>query len=154
MKSTAKIGIGLGVGLVAGFAAWVYNSIRVAKNLVFTFGLPRNVAFSGGVVTFDLPTTIRNPVTASLTINSLSVDIMAFGTYIGTTNIFSPIRISGLSMVLVVPNFRVDAFQVVALLPRAVAGVLNVSYSGFASVSGFRIPISQDNTLNIRDLTK
>ena len=152
MSLLKKIAIALGIGAVSGAAIWGISAFRVSRNAVFKFGLPNSIRVVGRYVNFNLPVFITNTVNNALFVKWLRFNLVAGGTYLGNAVINEPFEVLPLATVKTELAMQVDSFQLLSLLPRAVAGIIEVSYDGQANISGVRIPVSETSTINVKAL--
>lgn len=110
MKTWVKVGLGL--------LAWGgYEATMLyltAQDLIFAFGLPRNIKlnFSAWTIAFDIPVTFTNTKSKSIKINALNLNVQTKGVTVGQA--------------FVVDSFRIPSNGSIEVLIQSVVSIENL----------------------------
>lgn len=110
MKTWQKIG--LGILAWGGYEATMLY--LTAQDLIFAFGLPRNIKlnFSAWTIAFDIPVTFTNTKSKSIKINSLNLNVQTKGVTVGQA--------------FVVDSFRIPSNGSIEVLIQSVVSIENL----------------------------
>lgn len=143
MKTWVKVGLGL--------LAWGgYEATRLyltAQDLIFAFGLPRNIKlnFSAWTIAFDIPVTFTNTKSKSIKINSLNLNVRTKGVTVGQAFVIDSFRIPANGSIEVLIQSVVSIENLVSALTdiiQAITKPIIFDFSGSGTASNvFPFPI-------------
>lgn len=151
MKTWQKIG--LGILAWGGYEATMLY--LTAQDLIFAFGLPRNIKlnFSAWTISFDIPVTFTNTKSKSIKINSLNLNVETKGVTVGQAFVVNSFRIPSngsievlIQSVVSIENLVSAIVDIISAISKPI--VFNFTGSGTAS-NFFPFPIKTQVSVSL-----